>query len=56
MVSLQELKEPEYIQTRIQLWDKFKAEREAELAAKVPQPIKVSLSIVYLPHKPEFLL
>ncbi|XP_022664951.1 threonine--tRNA ligase, cytoplasmic-like isoform X2 [Varroa jacobsoni] len=38
-----ELKEPEYIQPRIKLWDKFKAEREAELAAKVPEPIKVTL-------------
>ncbi|KAK6624040.1 Threonine--tRNA ligase 1, cytoplasmic [Polyplax serrata] len=34
---------PSYIQERNQLWDKLKANYEAEIAAKVPTPIKITL-------------
>lgn len=32
---------PDYIESRLQLWDKYKARYEAELAAKIPQKIDV---------------
>lgn len=31
------------VQERQQLWDKLKAEYDAEIAAKTPEPIKVTL-------------
>ncbi|XP_019764650.2 threonine--tRNA ligase 1, cytoplasmic isoform X2 [Dendroctonus ponderosae] len=34
---------PSFIQERLQLWDKLKAQYEADLAAKTPAPIKVTL-------------
>ena len=34
---------PSYIDDRIKLWDKFAAVYKAELAAKVPEPIQVTL-------------
>src|SRR5947208_2427470 len=34
---------PSYIEKRQQLWDKFKARHEAELAAKTPETIKVQV-------------
>lgn len=34
---------PAYIQDRIVMWDRLKAEADAELAAKVPEPIGITL-------------
>lgn len=34
---------PSFIQERLQLWDKLKAQYEADLAAKTPAPINVTL-------------
>lgn len=34
---------PEYIEPRLKLWEKFKAEYDAMVAAKTPGPIKVTL-------------
>jgi threonyl-tRNA synthetase len=34
---------PDYIASRIALWDKLKAEREEWLAKQVPEPIKITL-------------
>merc|ERR1719312_629881 len=34
---------PEFIQERLNLWDKLKKEADEALAAKIPQPIKVTL-------------
>ncbi|PNF23766.1 Threonine--tRNA ligase, cytoplasmic, partial [Cryptotermes secundus] len=34
---------PPYIEERIHLWNKFKLQYEAELAAKIPFPIKITL-------------
>jgi threonyl-tRNA synthetase len=34
---------PQYIDDRIKLWDKFKIQYDAELAAKLPEPIQVTL-------------
>ncbi|XP_046441415.1 threonine--tRNA ligase 1, cytoplasmic-like isoform X2 [Daphnia pulex] len=42
--SLKELNPwPSYIQDRIALWDKLKAEADAAIAAKVPSPIQITL-------------
>ena len=42
--SVSELKPwPSFIQDRLTLWDKLKAEREAEIAGKPQTPIKVTL-------------
>lgn len=35
---------PEFLDHRIKLWDKFKADYEAELATKEPKPIKISVT------------
>lgn len=42
--SVSELKPwPSYIEERLNLWNKFKAQRDAELASKPETPIKVTL-------------
>jgi len=42
--SLTEMKPPpSYIEDRLKLWDKLKAEHDAEIAAKQPDPIKITL-------------
>lgn len=42
--SVSELKPwPSFIQSRLDLWDKLKAEKDAEIASKPPQSINVTL-------------
>ena len=44
-VNLKELNpSPSFIQSRQELWEKFKKRHEEELASKVPQPIKIEVT------------